>query len=318
MTCHEAQLNLSLYLYGELDFATEEQFEEHLSQCAFCQRALAREKALHTALNARQVDVPLDLLAECRQGLRSVIAADRAVRKQASFFRPGWPRFWDISFNRWSAQVALGSFLLFVGFGCGHLVDRYGFPNLFSGDGATSAGFLTPSSRIRDVEPSGSDEVRIVIDQVNQREIIGRLQDENIRRLVLAAAKDPLDPGIRADSVDLLKNQAGMDVRDALLYSVQHDPNAAVRIKALEGLRRFSDDASTRNALKFVLQHDQSPDVRSEAIDILAPADQKVELSPDLIITLQDLVRSEQQGDDYTRARAMQLLRAVNSPSDVF
>lgn len=318
MTCHELQLNLSLYLYGELDFATEEQLEEHLGQCAFCQRALAREKTLHTALNARQVDVPLDLLAECRQGLRSAIAADRAGRRPAIFFRPQWPRLWDISFNRWSAQVALGSFLVFVGFGCGHLVDRYGLPGLASSDGTTSAGVLTPSSRIRDVESDGSDRVRIVVDQVNQQQVIGSLQDENIRRLVLAAAKDPLDPGIRADSVDLLKDQAGADVRDALLYSIQHDPNAAVRIKALEGLRRFSDDAPTRNVLKLVLQHDQSPDVRSEAIDILAPADQKVELSPDLIVTLQDLVRSEQQSDDYARARALQLLREINSPTDVF
>ena len=238
MTCHEIQLNLSLYLYGELDFAREEQLEEHVTQCAFCQRALAREKTLHTALNARQVDVPLDLLAECRQGLRNAVAADGKAREPVSFFRPRWPRFWDISFNRWSAQVALGSFLVFVGFGCAHLVDRYGVPGLWQSN-VDVAGVLGPTSRIRDVEPNGSGEVRIVIDHVNQQEIVGRLDNDNIRQLVLAAAKDPADPGIRADSVDLLKNEAGSDVRDALLYSVQHDPNAAVRIKALKGCAAF-------------------------------------------------------------------------------
>lgn len=317
MTCQQIQLNLSLYLYGELDFATEEKLEEHLSECAFCQRALAREKTLHTAVNARQTDVPLDLLAECRQGLRNAIAAENAARKQGSFFRPHWPRFWDVSFNRWSAQVALGSFLLFVGFGCGHLIDVHGLPSVLA-PMANTASLLGSTSRIRDVEPDGSGQVRIVIDEMNQHEIIGSLDNETIRRLLLEAAKDPVDPGIRADSVDLLKNEAGSDVRDTLLYTVEHDPNAAVRIKALEGLRRFSDEAPTRDALKFVLQHDQSPDVRSEAIDILAPADEKVELSPDLIVTLQDLVRTEQQGDDYARARALQLLREANSPLDVF
>jgi len=42
MTCHDVQLQLSLYLYGELNFASEEALENHLSECAFCQRALAR------------------------------------------------------------------------------------------------------------------------------------------------------------------------------------------------------------------------------------------------------------------------------------
>ncbi|MBV8570115.1 MAG: HEAT repeat domain-containing protein, partial [Acidobacteriaceae bacterium] len=161
-------------------------------------------------------------------------------------------------------------------------------------------------------------EVRILIDQVNQHEIVGRVDDENIRRLLLAAAKDPADPGIRADSVDLLKNEGGSDVRDALLYSAQHDSNAAVRIKALEGLRRFAGDAETRNVLKFVLQNDASADVRSEAIDVLAPANQTVELSPDMITTLQLLVRSGQDVDDYTRGRALQLLRQVNAPGDLY
>lgn len=157
MTCHEVQLNLSLYLYGELDFAREELLEEHLNQCAFCQRALAREKTLHTALNSRQVDVPLDLLAECRQGLRNAIATEAATRKPAAFFRPRWHKFLNLSFNRWSAQVALGSFLVFVGFGCAGLIDRHGAPGALQDSGANFMGVLSPSSRIRDVNSSISE-----------------------------------------------------------------------------------------------------------------------------------------------------------------
>ncbi len=319
MTCHEVQLNLSLYLYGELDFAREERLEEHVNQCAFCQRALAREKSLHTALNSQQLDAPLDLLAECRQGLRNAIASETAQRKALPLFRFHWPGFLNISLNRWSAQVALGSFLVFVGFGCAHLIDRYGMPGVRSDRGLNFSGLLGPSAHIRDVEQNGSGEVRIIIDQVNEHQVVGRIDDENIRQLLLAAAKAPGDPGIRADSVDLLKDQSGSDVRDALLYSVQHDTNAAVRIKALEGLRRFAADGPTRDALKFVLQNDQSPEVRSEAIDILASADQTIELSPDLVNTLQYVVRSGQSDDDdYTRARAMQLLQRLNAPLDVY
>jgi len=101
-------------------------------------------------------------------------------------------------------------------------------------------------------------------------------------------------------------------VRDALIYAARHDPNAGVRLKALEGLRHFVDDPSTRENLAFVLQHDDNSDVRSQAIDVLAPAAGNVELSPELTGALQAIVRSEQD-DDYIRTRSIQLLREVHA-----
>ncbi|MBV8551890.1 MAG: HEAT repeat domain-containing protein [Acidobacteriaceae bacterium] len=320
MTCHDVQTNLSLYLYGELDFAREEELEQHLNECAFCQSALAREKGWHTALNSERRDVPLDLLAGCRQSLRAAIAAEAGERKRTSHFTFSWPKFAFVTPNRWSAQVALGSFLVFIGFGCARLIDRHDLTLGPRSGGTISMGVLNPSTaHIRDVEQSGPGKVRIVIDQIDEQQFEGPLDDEKIRRLLLAAARDSLDPGIRVDSVDLLKDQSGSDIRDALLYSVQHDPNAGVRLKALEGLRRFAADTPTRSALKVVLMHDQSPEVRSQAIDILVPAHhQKLELSPDLIDLLRGVVRSERQSDDYAQARALELLREINASVDEY
>ena len=76
MTCHDVQLQLSLYLYGELDFATEEALERHLGDCAFCQQAFAREKTWHAAATSEHRDVSLDLLSRCRQDLRNAIKTD--------------------------------------------------------------------------------------------------------------------------------------------------------------------------------------------------------------------------------------------------
>ena len=118
-----------------------------------------------------------------------------------------------------------------------------------------------------------------------------------MRQLLLAAAKDPADPGIRIDSVEMLENQNGTEVRDALLYSAQQDSNAAVRLKALESLRRFVDQPITRAGLKFVLEHDDNPGVRSEAIDILAPSSEKFQFNGQLASTLQDVMRAQQDDD---------------------
>ena len=91
MTCQQVQTNLSLFLYGDLDFATEEQLEEHLSWCAACQLALDREKAWHATLNVECADVPLDLLARCRRELKVAVKS------------PAKPRSSNLPWKNWAA-----------------------------------------------------------------------------------------------------------------------------------------------------------------------------------------------------------------------
>jgi hypothetical protein len=314
MMCHDVQAKLSLYLYGELEFAAEEALERHLDKCAFCQQALAREKTWHTAASAGYRDVPLDLLAACRQDLRETLHSQRIEQES----RPhrvawNWPSFFHISPNRWSWQLAVASFLVFVGFTGGRFLDHAGQGTGFTG---SVAGLGGVTSHIRDIQPNGAGRVRIVLDQVNQREVVGSLQDQDVKRWLLVAVQDAADPGIRVDSVEMLAGDGGHDVRDALLARAEHDPNAAVRLKALEAVRRFSDDPVTRSAVRSVLEHDSEPAIRAAAIDVLASAHDRFALSPELAATLQSLARSER--DDYLRARCLQLLHAYNDAFGVY
>ncbi len=318
MTCQQVQLNLSLYLYGDLDFAQEEELERHVESCARCKRALDREKTWHSVINAEQTDVPLELLSACRLDLRTAISSSKLKGKQPVSFWTRWTRQLGFSASAWSMRLAAASFLVLAGFTAGRWVDANGLPFGSFATGASEASLVDPATaRIRDIQPRDDHRVRIVVDQVREREITGRIDDSDVRRLLFAAAKDPTDPGIRVDSVEILKDENGSDVRDALLYAVRHDPNAGVRLKALDGLGRFADDPATRESLAFVLEHDDNPGVRSEAIDVLAPVTGKLDLSPELAGTLQGIVRAD-QGDDYVRMRCMQLLREMNAPPDVY
>lgn len=313
MNCQQVQIQLSLYLYGELDFAQEEELEQHLSVCALCERAYAREKAWHATLNAERTDVPLNLLASCRQQLKSEISHSS---RRSSWWR--WEAPLGFGAMRWSTGLAAASFLVFVGFSAARWIDRNGWPQALQTRGATEMGFLNPAAvHVRDIQPGGADRVRIIVDQVSQREITGRVGDDAVRQLLLAAARDSSDPGIRVDSVEMLNGQNGSDVRDALLRSVRSDPNAAVRLKALEGLRQFAGDAVTRDTLKFVLEHDDNPGVRSEAIDVLVSQRAKTPFSPQLAGTLQELMRSQQE-DDYVRMRCLQVLNEMKASPDIY
>src|SRR5206468_2649998 len=78
-------------------------------------------------------------------------------------------------------------------------------------------------ARVRYVEPSADGGVHIVLDEVRERTVSGRLDDRNIRALLMAATRDSADPGLRLATVDLLNSRAQqVDVRDALLQALRH------------------------------------------------------------------------------------------------
>ena len=312
MTCPDIQRQFSLYLYGELDFAAEELLETHLSECAACQLAFAREKTWHAAATSEQRDVPLDLLSECRQELQTVIRTKAPGRSALWHFR--WPEALRISPTRWSYQLAAASFLVFLGYTGGRFFDRLGV--VVPSSSPVVSADLGPFTRVRDVQPAGQDRVRILLDQVSQRELVGSRNDQDVKRWLLVGVQDPADPGIRVDSVQMLNGQSGNDVRNALLGRIQHDPNAAVRLKALQSIGRFADDVTVRSSIRFVLEHDEDPAVRSAAIDVLAPADGGSHISPELARTLQILAHSEH--DDYVRGRCLELLHLIDSPRGVY
>lgn len=318
MICHQVQTNLSLYLYGELDFATEEAVEEHLLGCAFCQQALAREKSWHAALNSKEASVPLDLLAECRQELRQQVGGTAKLPNE--LHSRLW-RWWDgfhLLSSSWPARVAAAILLMILGFGAGRWADQNGLPGkLEKLSPPITSGMVAPYARVRDIQPGENGRVRLVIEHVQESELTGSASDDLIRKALLTATSDPADPALRVDSLDYLRGQTGDDVRDALLTCVRTDRNAAVRLKALEALRAFPNDPVTRRTLVEVLKHDDNAGVRAEAIDVLLPPTPKFDVTPDLLRVLQQ-VSDARQENDYVRQRCQQALETTHTAATVY
>jgi anti-sigma factor RsiW len=314
MTCEEARKNLPLFLYGELSFDEEELVEVHIDECAGCQRALAREKALFAALDSVELVPTPEALAESRAELRGRLALAGAPARTDR--RAEGSGFWDkiregftinFHFAPGIAQVAGAAAMLVLGF----LTARVA-PNSFLGNWR-SAGLVEPAtSRVRYVEPVSPGRVQIVLDETRQRVLSGNVDDEAIQRLLLTAAKDPSDAGLRVESVDLLKNNSqSAEIRKALVYSLQHDPNAGVRLKALDGLKQFAQDPDTREALTQVLLKDDNPGVRTQVIDLL------VERHTDAMVgVLQELLEKEDNG--YIRMRCQKVLKEMNASSEMY
>ena len=300
MNCDWVKSSLSLFLYGELTFEEEEAVHGHLESCEPCRKALEREKALHVVLDQATMEPPDRLLSECRSALRERIARERDER--------GWlNRLWD-----WTGRPVSPAFLrpagalalVAVGFFAARLIPPSSQPAPV--DRAPRA------SQVRYLEPDSSGGVRIVFDETRERVLSGGLTELPIQRLVLEAAQNPSDPGLRLDSLDVLRPQGSTPaVRRAFLQAIQSDPNAGVRLKAMEGLRPFGSDPEVRSVLANVLLADENVGVRAQAIDLLVE-----HRDDDIVGVLQQLVERERDG--YIRERCQRILEAMNASPGAF
>lgn len=301
MTCAQVREQIPFYGYGEVSGEVEERIEAHLSDCASCREELARYRAFVDILDDREDAAAPGLLTACRTDLRRQIASESAGGSQRR--GAGWFENLRI-FSQFHIplRIPVGAMaLLAIGwFGARFTPQKFG--------GMEQAGLVQPMfSNVQSIEPDDSGNVKIAVDEVHRRVVSGALDDPRIRELLLGAVREESNPGIRVESIGVLKDSADLQVvRQALIDAVSHDPNPGVRLKALEGLKQYAGDATVRKALANVLLKDDNAGVRVQAIDVLTAH------SDDSIVgVLQDVMQKED--DSYIRERARTLLQAMRA-----
>ena len=121
--------------------------------------------------------------------------------------------------------------------------------------------------------------------------------------MLLFAARNNYNSGVRMDSVDLLTQQPNAThVREALIYALRYDSNPGVRLKALGGLGAYvKSDPRVRDAVLEGLMNDSNPGVRTEALHLLEP----VRADGSVRAVLQRLAENDQNQYIKTQARNM-------------
>jgi hypothetical protein len=305
MNCEDAKRYLFLQSYGELTFDEEEALEHHVSACESCRMERASADKMETLLAQGEAGVPAGLLAKCRRDLAAAIEEERTPGVLSTI--SGLWRRWVVNPPMW-LRPAGALAMLAIGFMAARWTPEN--PRLAQ---IVETGTEKPVvSRVRFVNPDQSGQVRVMFDEVRQRELIGSMSDEPIRRLLLAAAADPSDAGLRVESMNILKEHCSdEDVRKALVHALRTDTNAGVRLKALEGLRPYAGDPETRKALSQVLLSDSNPGVRAMAIDLLIESKQ-----PEVVGVLQESLRREE--NNYVRSRSQKALTDMKASVGTF
>jgi hypothetical protein len=304
--CEAVRDNLPLYWYGELAAETESGIERHLAGCGACAQEWEQWKRTFAALDQDVLEPRAELLAECRAELRDSLRRDMARLEVYEHSRSGFSQWWQ----RVRAGFVLRPFPAIAGAAAMLAVGF--FASRAISPGGMLAGQTPGEERVRYVLPGADGRVRLVLEQTREREVEGRMEDEAIRGLLVRAAQNSSDPGLRVETVELLNRESGdFDVRSALLAVLERDPNAGVRQKAIEGLKAYAHEDEVRRALSAALLRDDDPGIRMQAIDTLMRLGR-----PDTVGVLQESIGREQNDD--IRQRTVRALQAMNASAGTF
>ena len=275
MNCEWVRENIVLHVYNELADDARHELEQHVARCTDCAAELKAEREFHATLSQiPSVEPSPNLITASRMRLQEALE----TTEQGHF----WQRF---AFDpaHWLRQVkfspALASAILILGFAGGVGTTYKFFPRPAQGQvGSIPSGTANQNEAsitgIRSItQAPGTNQISIKYDTVKTEQADGSLNDQRIQQLLLYAARNNYNSGVRMDSVDLLTQKpADMQFRETLLYTLQNDSNPGVRLKSLDALGTFvKDDVRVRDAVLAALVNDANSGVRTEALRLIDP-----------------------------------------------
>jgi hypothetical protein len=274
MKCEWVRENIVLHVYGELADDARHELEQHVARCADCALELRAEQNFHELLSEDRAEEPTpNLLASSRMRLQEALETAQQGR--------WWHRL-ALDPANWLRQIrfspALASAILIVGFAGGMLaayrvIPRGGTESSVNRPGPTAAPDASIAG-ITSVTPvPGTDQIAIKYNTVSTQQYQGSLNDQQVQQLLLYAARNNFNSGVRVDSVDLLAQRSSdLQVREALIYALQNDTNPGVRLKSLDALGNYvKTDTNVRDAVLRALVNDSNQGVRIEALRLIEP-----------------------------------------------
>lgn len=304
MNCEWVQQNVTLYVYDELADDARHELEQHLNRCPNCAAELTSMREFKQNLGALpQLEVTPNLLASARMNLQEALEGV----EQAS----GWRRFLfdpTVWLRQMKFSPALAAVLLIVGFvgGIGTMYQiNAGKPGVT--DKTQGPQHEAAISGIKTINQAPNGEVQIQYDRTLPGSAQGSLDDQKIQQLLLLAARDNANSGVRMDSIDLLKKkQDDPQVRETLIFALRYDTNPGVRLKALEGLAgSVKSDIRVRNAVLEALLNDNNPGVRTGALHAL----EVVKADTSVRAALQQLAKDDP--NQYIRSESRRVLSTL-------
>ena len=261
MNCEKGNELLAGWMDDQLTEAARAEMEAHLAGCAECRQQMEANRQLWVSMGAVPVPPPSDkmpvrfdaMLDTYKQEELSRVPGILFYLRQLFAVRPGFT---------WAYSVIL----VVAGVGVGYLLNRSGVPAAT----APAAGLGTVASA---APATGSDK--------EQMQALSSQVHEMREMVLLALLENPsASERIRGVSYTSEISKVNSNVINALLSTLNNDPNSNVRLMTLEALTHYADDPAVREGLvQSILQQD-SPLVQAALADVMLKLQEKKAVQP--------------------------------------
>lgn len=272
MNCDGAQDKLPDWLNDELSLAERAAVDAHLAQCPACQQELAATRQVWQLMGAVGTPEPSpDMHTQFYAMLHSIDEAEQAAQKSSW---AGWVvRLKQFRAPQLASQVVFSLLLVSLG-----LVAGYWLPDRHVSDVAYQQRIDTLSTQVQAM-----------------REM-----------MMLSLLENPsATERLRAVSYTKDLTDANGRVIDALLTTLNNDPNVNVRLVTLEALAELAHDPRAREGLVQSLTKQESPLVQVALADVMVKLQEKRSLKP-----LRQILRQEGV-NDLVKSKIEQTIREL-------
>lgn len=235
MNCAYDKEKLTLLLAGELEEGERVQLQKHLETCPDCQKEYAGLKKIWLLLG--EVPVP-EPSAGMQTGFQAIL---HNYSRETAAGISWWRRLGSSLQRRWHLQprlpLAFSIFLLLTGLGAGY--------------------FLTRSGTTESVTENQVRQLTTQVREMKQEMMVSGLADPSASERIKAVSY--------TDGISKVNRQ----VADALLTTLNNDPNVNVRLVTLEALVKFAQEPYVREGLIQSIAQQDSPLMQSAIADVM-------------------------------------------------
>lgn len=239
MKCEKEELIIQ-WINNELSGADRAAFEKHLESCVHCAAELKAEQQLWNLIGELPAPQPsADMKVRFQSMLEDYKSSQQPVSRT-------WPRLVEKLRQLWTiqpgVQLAYTIVLIVVGVGFGMLFNR------------------------QSANTASREEIAALSTDVKEMK----------EKMMLALIENPsASERIRGVSYTSEISSANREVIDALLSTLDNDPNVNVRLVTLEALTQYAKDPAVREGLVQSISRQDSPLMQAALADVMLRLQEK-------------------------------------------
>jgi len=275
--CKKFEKLIREYISGALNSSEQTSLQAHLEKCRSCREIFELHQILEKDLAAFP-EASEEAFVRMRQNVTRSIR-----RKEGDRPIPWYQVFADqfTYFLRKPAIVAAVAVILFlVGFFSRNLI--------ISSNGDTDSAFLKQinysaerNDNLQEVENSpylysdvkfrdlDGQNIALSFNVTSHLELTRKKDDPLVKEVLTQSLLNQESIGNRLNALSYAKEIIDPKIKEALIFTMENDPNFSVRMKAMTGLAGYPNDREIQSAFLKILEKEEQVQMRLMAIDYL-------------------------------------------------